>query len=241
MTTKKNRLSLNYFNHFLIFLKKLQALKVGSLLILVLGLSLVGLGQDEILLYENDFETYAVEPMRGCYTDLDQRNVNELYFETGNGTSGTVEFDQTFTVETMLVNGAGNLYSDPQNIAGNYCIGLLATAQDDLLSLSFNSFGLDSINISFDISAISIASDMGCGVGGTALNPKMRISVYDTPNNNFNINSFSSSTLLDEMEVNGTNRGTNKFEFNWKRVNANLNIENATNNNITILLNLLEN
>lgn len=237
------RLAQNLFIHTLMpfiasFLNKTKWLVLA---VLMSGFSLLGFGQDEILLYENDFENYAVEPMRGCYIDLDQRNVNELYFETGIGTSGTVEFDQTFTVETILVNGTGNLYSDPQNIAGNYCIGFLATAQDDLLSLSFNSFGLDSINISFDISAISITSDMGCGVGATARNPKMRISIYDTPNNDFNINSLNSFTLLDEMELAGTNGGTTKFEFNWIRVNADLNIGNSTNNNITILFNLLEN
>jgi len=209
------------------------------LLILGVGFCLAGFGQDEILLYENDFETYYEEPLRsGCYLDLDQSSVNDLYFETGNGTGGKVTFGQTYTVETILINGDDDLYTDQTGQGGNYCIGMLrGVSNDDMLSLTLDSKEFNFINVEFIFSAISL---QGCfGVPRLEV-PEMEIKIYDTPSGNIDLYSQSSYTELGKSSVTGIIPSNDIYTFNWQKVSTSIEIDQSINGIITIVLDLKE-
>jgi len=219
--------------NFLIDKTQLPKFSQLVLLFALLGFSLVGFGQDEILLYGNDFETYNIEPSKnGCYLDNDNTFVNVLWGGTSIGIGGNVLFAQTFTVETMLINGEDNRYVDTKGNGGNYCIGMLSTAQDDMLSLTLDSKGLTFLNISFSLSAIDLD---GCGSAGVST-PIMKIIIYDSPEGVFNFSNPGNS--IGETTLTGIEPNTDKYIFNWTEVNSNVNIEESTNGNISIVFDL---
>jgi len=205
------------------------------LLLVLMGFSLVGFGQDEILLYENDFENFNIEPSNTwCYLDTDNAFVNDLWGGTGNGISGNILFTQIFTVETMLINGEDNVYTDPFNLGGNYCIGMQSTGQDDMLSLTLDSKGLTFLNISFSLSAIDLD---GCGSAGVDT-PIMKISIYDSPEGVLNFSNPGNS--IGETTLTGIEPNIDKYTFNWTEVNSNVNITESTNGNISIVFDLTQ-
>jgi len=216
--------------------------KIIWLLVLGVGISLLGFGQDEILLYENDFETFNIEPSNTfiCsngvpFDDLDRTTVNELWGGTGSGTGGNVFFNQTFTVETILINGEDNRYTDPDGKGGNYCIGMLTNSgNDDMLSLTLNTQTLTFLNISFSLSAIDLG---GCNSFGVNV-PIMKIRIYDTPNGIFDFS--NKGTELGEATVEGIEPMADKYTFSWIETNTNLNIEESINGNISIVFDLIQ-
>ena len=70
-----------------------------------------------------------------CGTALDISGINLLY-----GTPGFV-FNQQFTVEAVAHADTLGQYSDPEGRGGAYSLGMLSTAQDDKLSLTFDAQG----------------------------------------------------------------------------------------------------
>ncbi|MEO0485352.1 MAG: hypothetical protein AAF092_05520 [Pseudomonadota bacterium] len=93
-----------------------------------------------ILLYDQDFETptgFVAETAPNSFRDVSRDPVNQFY---GNQPVG-FDFVQSNTVETVNITGGtafGNGYSDPTGIGGNYALGMLSSANDDRLSLNFD-------------------------------------------------------------------------------------------------------
>ncbi len=181
----------------------------------------------EITLYDQDFESPNVTPVKDhCFLDLSAfQGVNTLY---GPG------WQQKFTVETILINGAGNVYTDPGGPGGNYSIGMLTSVENDLLAYTFDVQNKDFLNVSFDLSAIDL---IGCASFGVAV-PIMRLRLYDSPGGAFNIN--APGTLLDQEDLTGIAPGPTNYTFNWKRVMAGLDASSSTDGNVTLMFDLIQ-
>ena len=162
------------------------------------------------------------------------RTVNQLY---GNQPAGFT-FSQNYTVETLLVNGSqawGTGFKDPQNRAGSYVLGLLSSAQDDLLGLAFNLGSNQYLNFRLDISSIDLDRWGGPFVptGGSA--PTFRFSLYDNPSG---ASGLGSGTLLSFADVTGT-VAPNKYTFDWTNAVVGLNAAGNTNGNVILRVDLL--
>ena len=97
----------------------------SGLLFILICFSNYFLAAQTVLIYQNNFENSLQTPIDNCGPDLDTTQVNTLWAGTGLGTGGGGLFKQVFTVETMLINGPSNTYTDPSGVGGNYCIGFL--------------------------------------------------------------------------------------------------------------------
>ncbi len=155
-----------------------------------------------IVLYDNDFETPNQPIVRNCGFALDQTPINTL-FGTPQGL-----FQQTFTVEAVLVTDASGTYSDPSGTGGNYAIGMLASTQDDRLGLTFDLQGRKFLNVSLDISSIDVN---GCGGPFGVADPIYRLTLYDDPGGS---GGLGTGTLLDQQEITGP-QGADQWTFNW--------------------------
>lgn len=187
----------------------------------------------QVTLYDNHFESPNIPPVPNCGPDLDATDLNTLWSGTAGGTGGGGSFQQVNTVETILITGPNEQYSDPSGIGGDYCISMLSTAQDDKASVTLNSQMLPFCIISFDISAIDLPS---CGGPFGVDTPVMNIKIYDSLDGVFNIN--SPGTLLDEDTITGTAPGTTSYTFNWVSRLASMDIDEATDGNITVVFDL---
>jgi len=193
------------------------------MLLTIMSISFVkkGLAQT-VLLYQNSFESPLVSPSTGCSPDLDQTLVNTLWGGTGLGTGGGGLFQQYFTVETILINGSNNQYTDILGLGGNYCLGMLSNLQNDKLALILNSQMLPYANISFLISPIDLPQCGGPFGLDTAV---MHLLIYDSPGGSF---SFSTpGTLLAQDTVLGSFPGLTPFTFNWFNASSSLDISNS--------------
>jgi len=209
---------------------------IHSFIILIIIISCVKKGiAQTVLLYQNSFELPLITPAANCGPDLDATFVNTLWGGTGAGTGGGGFFQQEFTVETILINGPNNQYTDLSSLGGNYCLSMLSVLQDDKLALTLNSQMLPFANISFLISPIDLPACGGPLGLDTAI---MHLSVYDSPGGTF---SFASpGTLLDEDTVIGSVPGLTPFTFNWLEASSSLDIINSVDGNITIVFNLIK-
>lgn len=184
-----------------------------------------------ITLYQNDFENPNVPTVLACGYALDIRTINTLYGNQGG------EFSQINTVETVLINesaafGTPQEYSDPQAIGGNYAIGMLASFQNDRLSLNFDGQGLPFINVGMDISSIDV---YGCGGPFGVAAPSYRISLLDSPGGVFNWN----NTVLDEVVITGE-EAPDQWTFNWTNHVVALDASGSTDGNISIVWDLIQ-
>lgn len=178
-----------------------------------------------ISLYSNDFEQ-PNEPLVGtCTAVLDQRGINLLY--GGDDFS----FQQTFTVEGFLIDTEAG-YSDPENRAGNYAIGMLSASQPDLLALVFDARDFGFVNVSFMIAGTDIA---GCG-GLFGLDvPQMTVSVHDAPGGVFSIT--NRGPALSEGMVTGV--ATEDYQvLRWASVTVPLDISASRDGNIALVFDL---
>lgn len=185
-----------------------------------------------ILLFDQDFESPSGIVVGDlCCTDISQQLVNSLY--------GTA-FQQTFTVETLAINGPAGLYSDPGGEGGNYALGMLSSLQNDLLSLTFSTGGLLFLNMGWNISPI--AADQPAGLPYTdtfsTSTPTFLLSLYDSPGGLFNIASPGSYTLLDSTTVTGNAPNANPFAFNWSSHVVALDASGSSDGNVTIVFDL---
>ena len=198
------------------------------------GLLVPAAASAEVILFQNNFEapTGIVIPF-GCCGDASQQQVNTLY-----GTS----FQQTFTVETLSINGPQGVYDDPSGIGGNYALGMLSSVQNDLLSLTFNTAGLPFINLGWDIAAVGIDQPAGLPSTPTFLdfqNPStFRVTLYNTPGGVFNINTLGLFTALDAETVVGELPLSGGLTFGWSHHVVGLSTAGATDGNVTLLIDL---
>lgn len=184
-----------------------------------------------VLLYSQNFENPVGFVNNG--KDLSSESVNTLY---ANQPVGFV-FSQQFTVETLLATGNlayGTGYSDPQVEAGNYVLGMLSAAQDDLLGLAFDVGTFDFLNFSFGLSSIDLDCCGGPFVPSGAV-PSARISLFDNPTGAAGL---GTGTALDFVDVIGL-AGPNKYTFNWSSHIVGLNAASSTNGNVIMRIDLL--
>jgi PKD repeat protein len=185
------------------------------------------------VIYQNNFQSPNYTPNTGtCAFDLDIVNtVNQLWSGTGLGINASAIFSQKNTVETILINGPFNQYTDPQGIGGNFALGLQNLVEHDQVGLTFNVLSYPFVNTFLDLSAIGLN---GCGLSGAILDTaKVRLILYDTPSGNFDIN--NPGFVLDSITLKGNEKGINDFTFNWKRVQASLSTIGNSNGNVTLL------
>lgn len=185
------------------------------------------------VLYTQDFE--APTGFVNRVGDLDYVPVNNLY---GNQPPG-FQFGNSFTVETLLVGGniawGGNGYKDPQGVAGKHVLGMLSSAQDDLLGLSFNVGSFKFLNFQLDISSIDLNCCGGPFDASNQQTPTFRISLFDNPGGAAGL---GSGALLDSVDISGT-VGPNSFTFDWTNHIVALDATGNTGGNVTARIDLL--
>ncbi len=195
----------------------------------------LGMKAQTILIYANDFESPNQTPAYICSPDIDGHQVNTLWGGTGTGTCGTVSWDQTFTVETILVNGPDNIYTDPLGQAGNYCLGMLATLNYDLIALPLDAGNLSEVNLTLDLSAVDV---YGCGGPWGTATPTLVVTAYDTPGGNFTWTSIGAE--LDVQTLIGAPASTPPYiyTFAWATLSTALDVSSSTDGHFTIVFNL---
>ena len=185
-----------------------------------------------LVLFEEDFENPNSIPTEGCYSDLNIfPNVNSLY---GPG------YLQFFTVETILINGSSNKYTDHTSKGGDYSLGMYSTFQNDRLALEFNTQGKSFLNLQMDLSAIGIQTKSNCNYSelqSTGPTPTMRLQLYDNPTGSFGFS--NPGTLLSQIDVTGISPASDDFTFNWAQVIAGLDASAATNGDVVLQFDLL--
>jgi hypothetical protein len=179
-----------------------------------------------VVLYSNNFESPNVPLAVNCGNSLDTRGINFLYGKPG------FTYDQVFTVEGVNIHDPLHLYSDPEGKGGNYSIGMLTSAQDDKLALHFSKQGHSLINVGFDLSSLDVS---GCGGPFGVAVPKMKVSVLNTPSGPFSFN----APVLSTQTLTGV-AAPNQWTMKWTFVVASLDVSASTNDNITVLFDLVQ-
>jgi len=214
-------------------MKSILKLLPALFLIIISGASMVS--AQTVILYQNAFDSPLSPPVSNCGPDVSITPVNTLWGGTGLGTGGGGLFMQQFTVETILINGTDNQYTDPLGTGGDYCLGMYSSNQDDKLALTLNSQMIPFINLSFIMSPIDLAGCTGPFGPETAV---MRLTVYDSPGGTF---SFSpSNTILDTDTITGGEPGPTPYTFNWSNNSTSFDVSNSIDGNITIVFDLIE-
>lgn len=187
------------------------------------------------ILYSQNFEN----PNAGAFVndggDLNAYNpVNALY---GNQPAG-FQFAQTYTVETLLVNGGsawGTGFLDPQNKAGKHALGMLSDQQNDLLSLAFDIGDYNFLNFQLDISSIDLDNWGGPFVPTGGVAPVFKLSLFDNPSG---ANNIDGPTLLSSATITGE-LNPQKNIFDWTNHIAALVAIGNTNGNVILQIDAL--
>jgi hypothetical protein len=198
-------------------------MKPSFLLLAVAVLPGLSFGQS-VVLYTNDFESPNVPIVINCGNSLDTTGINALY-----GSAGFV-FNQVNTVEAVSVKQA--LYSDPEGNGGNYALGMLSTAEDDKLALTFDAQGRAFVNVGLDLSSIDVS---GCGGPFGVATPVMRISLLDSPGGTFAFN----QSVLDTQTMTGE-AAPDQWTFHWRYNVVSLATAGSTDGHVSIVFDLLE-
>ncbi|MFL6215727.1 MAG: LamG domain-containing protein [Blastocatellia bacterium] len=179
-----------------------------------------------IIIYQNNFESPNVPIQANCAT-LDARGINFLY-GTPQGT-----FNQVNTVEAVLLNSPS--YSNPSGVGDNFAIGMLATNQNDLLALTFDSQGKSFINVAMDISGLDVP---GCGGPFGVDAPTYRMRLINSPNSVFSFG-FDLGAILAQQDTTGV-APPDQFTTNWSHQVVSLSTAGATDGKVTLVWDLLQ-
>lgn len=185
------------------------------------------------VLYSQNFESPTGFANDGGDVNI-HRTINDLYGDQPVGFA----FAQTNTVETLLVGGTQAWrtgFLDPQGVAGNHVLGMLATFQNDYLGLAFNVGDYDYLNFRLDISSIDLDGWSGPFVPAGGAVPTFRISLFDNPGG---ANGVGVGTALSFAEVSGTSNPL-KNTFDWTNVVVGLSTAGNTNGNVIVRIDLL--
>lgn len=185
-----------------------------------------------VVVYSNQFLTPLQEPtIASCQLDFGVDPVNTLWAGTGLGTS-TGEFQNTNTVETILITGPGDVYDDPSGIGGDYSIGMLQTGFGDKLGLLIDTEGLPFVNVAMDISAINTT----CG-GPLAMDTAVfLIELLDAPGGVFNL---GTGAVLDADTLTGLGPAVDSFVFNWAGAEGSLDVSGSTDGMVALRITLI--
>ena len=198
-------------------------MKRSLLLLAVAVVPALSFGQS-VVLYTNDFESPNVPIVINCGNSLDTSGINTLY-----GSPGFV-FNQVNTVEAVSVKQA--LYSDPEGNGGTYALGMLSTAEDDKLALTFDAQGRAFVNVGLDLSSIDVS---GCGGPFGVATPVMRVSLLDSPGGTF---SFGQSVLASQTMTGEA--APDPWTFHWRFNVVSLATAGSTDGHVSIVFDLLE-
>jgi hypothetical protein len=213
--------------------------RIRSLSVVLAAASLVvfamtGPATASVVLYNQNFENPS-----GFVNDSSDvnivRSINQLY---GGQPSGFT-FAQDFTVETLLITGNkafGTGYSDPQRIGGNYTLGMLSTANNDLLGLSFNVQGKEFLNFRLNISSIDLSAFGGPFNQSLSAVPVFVITLFDNPSGSTTLS--GNGTVLDFAQITGI-ASTSRSQFNWTEHTIALNASGSATGNVTVRIDLL--
>jgi hypothetical protein len=210
-------------------------MRFASILFLIASLPSM-LHAQSVLIYRNDFVTPNEAPSNaGCQQDFSDTPVNILWQGTGIGTF-TGSFQQNSTIETISINGPADVYDDPTNEHGDFCLGMLNTHFGDKLALLIDREGLPFVNLSLDMSAINTT----CGGPFTLSTPHFLVEALDAPAGVFDINStvvLASDTLVGIAP--NTPNGAGSFVFNWATATGSLDVSASTDDQVAIRFTLL--
>lgn len=196
--------------------------------------------QAATLLYDQDFENpNSFNP--SLDRDVDQRPVNTLY---GNQPAGFT-FANNFTVETINVTDSvrpggqrsfgsiGGYFGDLSR-AGNFVVGMLSTAQDDRLGLTFDITGFDFLNIRIDLTNLDLDC---CGApfhtGNYDTTPDFQFSLFDEAG----AGGLGGGALLDQVVFSAPASARNEIDFTT--VTFGLDAKQATDGIVTLQIDLL--
>jgi hypothetical protein len=183
-------------------------------------------GAQSVVLYTNDFESPNVPIEVSCGNSLDTRTIDFLY-----GAPGFV-FHQINTVEAVSLDDPGGLYSNPSGQGGAYALGMLSTAQDDMLALTFDAQGRAFVNVGLDLSSIDVS---GCGGPFGVDVPIMKVSLLDSPGGTFDFN----QTVLGSDTITGV-AAPDQWTFAWTTGIVSLDATGATDGHVSIVFDLLQ-
>lgn len=143
-------------------------------------------GATTVVLYDQNFEN-PQNFVGTSRSDVDAKPVNTNY---GNQPSGFT-FGNTFTVETINVTDSVNPGGDRQfssiggytgdlGQSGNFVIGMLSSAENDLLGLTFDASTFDFLNVQIDLTNLDLEC---CGApfhsGNFDTTPDFQFSLFD--------------------------------------------------------------
>ncbi len=190
-----------------------------------------------VTLYDQDFEKPDgfVNGAGSGYSDLSQQSVNSLY---GNQPAG-FEFQQAFTVETMLLTGTEAFdtgYKDTTGQGGNYAVGMLGTFQNDKLGLNFNVDDFDFFNFKLDVSSVGLHSGPFAPFTKETDVPQFAFTLFDNPSG---VPSTGSGSILDQGELLGTASALDTLD--WTTGTFAFDTSKSTNGNVTLQIDLLSN
>jgi len=218
-------------NNRLEFVMKLNRTLLAAMLVFSATAS-----QASVLLYAQNFENPNL-PAFNANTgfggkDASYSSVNDIYPNQPAGFT----FAQQWTVETLRVGGSqawgGAGFQDPQGRAGNYVVGMLSSANDDRLGLSFNIGAYKFFNFQLDVSSIDLDFWGGPFVPTGGLAPAFRLSLYDNPTGVANV---GTATLLDSVDITGALSSAPNV-FNWTNHIVGLDATGNTNGNVTVVI-----
>lgn len=191
-----------------------------------------------IVLYDQDFENPA-----NFVNDGGDVNIFTTVNENYGGQPAGFSFAQAFTVETLNISGShrgagtaafGTGWSDPSGIGGNFSIGMLSSAQNDLLGLSFDIGDLPFFNLAIDITSIDLSTFGGPFVPDGAV-PVFQFTLFDNPSG---ANTTGGGTILDQQTLTGTASARNLAD--WTSAIIALSAAGATNGMVTLQIDLLQ-
>jgi len=194
-------------------------------LVALFALPAAALGQS-VVLYSNDFESPNVPVVINCPNSLDTRGIELLYGAPG------FAFNQQFTVEAVVHADPSGLYSNPEGVGGALSLGMLSTAEDDKLALTFDRQGRTYINVGLDISSIDVS---GCGGPFGVAAPVLRLSLLDSPGGTFGF----AQPVLDTDTISGE-AAPDQWTFHWKFGVVSLDASAATDGHVSIVFDLLQ-
>jgi hypothetical protein len=183
-------------------------------------------------LYSQNFETPNVAIVTNSQ-DVGAQLISTLHDRPG---FVFAQFDSS--IETLDIAGGrafGTGYSDPAGIGGRYSLGMLATAFDDRLGLSFNTAGNPLLGISLDISSIDLNCCGGPFVPAGGEAPVFTLRLFDNPSGL--ADGDGNGVLLDSATLTGSATAL-KTLFQWTSVTAVLDASGSTTGNVTLQFDL---
>jgi hypothetical protein len=190
------------------------------------------------LLYDQDFESPVNYVNDGGDINI-FRTVNDLY---GNQPPG-FSFNQAFTSETLNITGSqrgggsaafGTGYSDPSGTGGNFAIGMLSDAENDLTSLVFNVGAFDFLNVGVDVSSIDLDRFGGPFIPAGGAAPTFRFTLFDNPGGTPGL---GGGTVLDFADASAA--ASDRAVFAWTSSVLALSTAGNTDGNVILQIDLL--